>query len=318
MAEVAASERLERAEKSLLLSRERLQIINRKLPELNAELENLVIINETQRSKATVIKKTQGEIENLEKEKVNLEFIIKALTGRLPELERDYRLELAETESLTEYQQALSNLQEFLAATPALNPLKEGIEKLQAYADRLTEAQTKFFEISQRMNDVLIKENVGDIAGVGIETLNENAQLDYQPVLLFSDELISLSERLNEIQYQLFSIGTQVLRVETPPLQYIQEACTCGKHRREFDPASRNWNFFELQQTNPMVFAEKEWVLIYRDSKPMPFPCEIEQIETAKPVKAKKVSAAKPGVLVAAVYGNKDGLGSPPCLTEPV
>ena len=307
MIEVAASERLERAEKSLLLSRERLQVINRRLRELNAELENLVIINETQRSKSTVIKKTQGEIENLEKEKVNLEFIIKALTGRLPELERDYRLEVATIETGKEYREALEGLTEFLAVTPALNPLKEGIEKLQAYADRLTEAQTKFFEISQRMNDVLIKENVGDIAGVGIETLNENAQLDYEPVLLFSDELIALSESLNEIQYALFATGTGIFRVTERPLKHIEENCTCGKHRREFLPDSRNWNFFELQQTNPMVFAEREWVLIYRDSKPMPFPCELEQ-EPVKPVLKKEVKAKEKSQPVAMVF--EDGLGA--------
>ena len=308
MIEVAASERLERAEKSLLMSRERLQIINRKLPELNKGLENLIVVSETERSKSSSIKKVQSEIQSLEKERGVLEQTISALQKALPTMEKAFRLETAENESLTEYQQALSNLQEFLAATPALNPLKEGIEKLQTYSDRLTEAQTKFFEISQRMNDVLIKENVGDIAGVGIETLNENAQLDYQPVLLFSDELISLSESLNEIQYALFATGTGIFRVTERPLQRIEESCACGKHRREFDPASRNWNFFELQQTNPMVFAEKEWVLIYRDSKPMPFPCEIEQ-EPVKPVLKKEVKEkAKSQPPVAMVF--EDGLGT--------
>ena len=313
MTEVAASERLERAEKSLLLSRERLQVINRKLPELNTAVENLIVVSETERSKSSSIKKVQSEIQSLEKERGVLEQTISALQKALPTMERAFRLETAENESLTEYQQALSNLQEFLQGLPALNGLKEGIEKLQSFAERLGEAQTAFFNISEKLNTTLIKENVESIAGVTIQALQDNSQLDYQPVLLFSDELISLSERLNEIQYQLFSIGTQVLRVETPPLQYIQEACTCGKHRREFLPDSRQWHLYEYQE-DPMVFNQKQWILISRDGDKPIFPCEIETVKPAlkKEVKEKE----KENKPVAIVY--QDGLGSPPCLTEPV
>jgi hypothetical protein len=78
--------------------------------------------------------------------------------------------------------------------------------------------------------------------------------------------------------------------------------CTCGKHRREFDPKSRNWLFWEFVQ-DLMILNEKGWRLIYRDSAKPFFPCEQE---TAKqPVLKKEAKEKEKTQPVALVTGIK-------------
>lgn len=108
MPDLTATERLERARKSIVIAEERLSTIKKRLPELNSELEELRVVNEIQGYKGRTIERTQAEIETLQKEKDTLEQTIVALQKKLPELEKEARIEIAEKNTVKEYEESLT------------------------------------------------------------------------------------------------------------------------------------------------------------------------------------------------------------------
>lgn len=284
MADLSATERLERARGSLMVSEERLHFIVKTLPQLNSELEELILINETQGYKGRTIERTQSEINKLLEEKESLEKTISVLQKKLPELEKAWRIETASIKTIAEYRQSLTELSRLINELPAFDDLQEAIDKIQGYADELEKAQENFFSISQELNRILIDEKLQNIGDVDIEALRSNPEsLDYQDILNFSDDLIDAGSKINLLQYNLYRIGTAILSIIDPPRPYIEETCLCGNHRREFKPGDNCWYMWEYQR-DPKYFDVLNWILIHRDGgfdrKPE-FPCEV--ISTPKP-----------------------------------
>ncbi|MDP2755534.1 MAG: hypothetical protein Q8P40_14250 [Nitrospirota bacterium] len=279
MPDLTATERLERARKSIVIAEERLSTIKKRLPELNSELEELRVVNEIQGYKGRTIERTQAEIETLQKEKDTLEQTIVALQKKLPELEKEARIEIAEKNTVKEYEESLTALSDLIGEVPTIDELREAVKKIQGFAESLENRQKKFFALSQGLNQTLIKENLPSVGHVDIKTLRANAgNLNYNEILALSDGLIDLSDELNSLQYFLFKTSTATLVVTEPPLPHIEENCACGKHRREYKPRE-GWFLWEYQQ-DVQYFGKWEWILIEKESgfknKPK-FLCERKQ-----------------------------------------
>src|SRR4030065_1913988 len=134
-------EEYERAKKSILLAEERLSIIDTRLPELETELEELIITNEIRGYKGRTIGKTQAEIDSLQKEKATLNRTVEVLRKKLPDLEKAVRLEVVSTGAVRDYQKAHSELVDLLKRIPSLDPLKVEIERIRQCSKRLEEGQ---------------------------------------------------------------------------------------------------------------------------------------------------------------------------------
>ncbi|HBR22533.1 MAG TPA: hypothetical protein DD713_08240 [Nitrospiraceae bacterium] len=234
MADLTATEKLERARRSIMVAEERLNVINNKLPGLNCELDDLIVINETQGYKGRTIERLQAEIDSLQKEKETLEKTISALQKALPEFEKAWRLELAGTESLDAYRSALKELTGLLHTIPAIDELREAIRKAQTFSDKLDESQRNFFAASLKLNDTLLQEDIESIGDVSIECLQSDAlSLNYGPLLSFSDDLIDIGEQINELQFSLFKVGTAQLIITAPPAPVpVPEYSPCGNYYR--------------------------------------------------------------------------------------
>jgi len=279
MADLTATEKLERARKSIVIAEERLSTIKKRLPELNSELEELRVVNEIQGYKGRTIERTQAEIETLQKEKDTLEQTIIALQKKLPELEKEARIEVASSETVAEYKIALTALSDLLCKVPTLDELKAAVSKIQRFAETLENRQRKFFGVTKALNDVMLKEKLSSVGSVGIETLRTNiGGLNYDEILALSDNLIDLSDELNSLQFFLFKTGTAILAIADPPFPNVEEKCACGKHRREFRQME-GWILLEYRQ-DPEYFNKWDWTLVERESgfknKPE-FPCERKQ-----------------------------------------
>jgi hypothetical protein len=276
MAEITAVERLERARKSLEISQDRLVEINARLPILSRELEELIVTNEIHGYKGRTIEKVRDEIANLKKEKDILEQTIVALQKRLPELEKEARIEIASSETVAEYKIALIALSDLIKEVPALDELKAAVSKIQRFAETLENRQKQFFSLSQKLNQTMIEEKLSSVGSVDIETLRTNAgNLIYEEILALSDGLIDLSNELNSLQFFLFKTSTAALVITDLPLPHIEEECACHKHRRGFRPME-GWILLEYRQ-DPEYFNKWDWVLVEKESgfknKPF-FPCE--------------------------------------------
>jgi hypothetical protein len=279
MAELTKREECERAKKSLEISEDRLYVIQRRLPELNDELEKLLVVDEIKGYKNQAIKRTQTDIEDFTKEKSLLELKISALKKSLPQMQKQARVEIAEKETATAYQAAYSEFTEILKGIPSLDLLKAEIEKIKEYREALEQAQGRFFALLQAVNNVLIEENLESIGDIDIGTLKNNvSKLNYQDVLALSDDIIDLGELLNDVQYLLFKTAVATVEIKNPAHPYVNETCSCGLHRREFKPDENSWHMWEYKQS-AIYFDKLEWTIIYRDGgfdKKPEFPCEIK------------------------------------------
>jgi len=307
MAEITAVERLERARKSLEISQDRLVEINARLPILSRELEELIVTNEISGYKGATIKRTQAEIETLQKEKDTLEQTIVALQKKLPELEKEARIEIAEKETVEEYGESFAALSELIEQVPTIDEVKEAVKKIQGFAESLENRQKKFFEVTKALNDVMLKEKLSSVGSVDIETLRTNiGGLNYDEILALSDNLIDLAEELNTLQYYLFKMGTAILAIADPPFPHVEEKCACGKHRREFRPME-GWILLEYRQ-DPEYFAKWDWILIERTSgfKNRPeFPCERKR-NIKPPITEKEEEPESLGILGRLVYDGEN------------
>lgn len=307
MPDLTATEKLERARKSIVIAEERLSTIKKRLPELNSELEELRVVNEIQGYKGRTIERTQAEIETLQKEKDTLEKTILALEKKLPGLEKEARIEIASSETVAEYKIALIALSDLIGEVPTIDELKEAVKKIQGYAESLENRQKKFFTLSQGLNQTMIKEALPSVGGVDIETLRANiGGLNYNEILALSDNLIDLAEELNTLQYYLFKTGTAIITIADPPFPHVEESCPCGKHRREFRPME-GWILLEYRQ-DPEYFNEWGWILIERESgfKNRPeFPCELKR-NIKPPVPEKEEEPKSLGILGRLVYDGEN------------
>lgn len=309
MPDLTATERLERARKSIVIAEERLSTIKKRLPELNSELEELRVVNEIQGYKGRTIERTQTEIETLQKEKDTLEQTIVALQKKLPELEKEARIEIAERETVKEYGESLAALSDLIEKVLTIDEVKEAVSKIQRYAESLENRQKKFFALSKSLNQTMIKEALPSVGDLDIETLRTNAgSLNYNETLALSDNLIDLSNELNSLQFFLFKTSTAIITIAEPALPNIEEKCACGKHRREYKP-TEGWILLEYQQA-PEYFNEWDWILIEKNSgfknKPE-FPCERKQeIKPAVPEKEEEPEITSLNIPGRMVYGSEN------------
>lgn len=315
MADLTAQEKLERARNSISVAEERLSFIKQRLPELNRELDELLVTNEIQGYKGRTIERTQSEINTLQKEKDTLEKTIEALKKKLPDIEKNTRLEIAETETVSEYKESLTVLKGLIEASPSDEELKETINKIQQYAEKLRETQQRFFRLSQTLNEAIVNENVESINDISIESLRDNlGSLNYQGILEFSDNLIDYADMVNTIQFELFKIGTAILTITDPLPPHIKETCKCERHKREFKPDSV-WHMSEYRQ-DPIYLDVWGWEIIHREGgfKDKPeFPCEIKIFSAPRKPKIIQTDKEKdtdiPGKMV---YGlEEDGIKDP-------
>ena len=258
-------EECERAQKSILLAEERLSIIDKRLPELETELEELIITNEIRGYKGRTIGKTQAEIDSLQKDKATLNRTVEVLRKKLPDLEKAVRLEVVSTGAVRDYQKAHSELVDLLKRIPSLDPLKVEIERIRQCSKRLEEGQGRFFEILQTLNDFLVRENLQTVGDIDIETLrNNNDQLNYQNVLTLSDDIIDLGEQLNDIQYKLFKTGTAYMPIQEPHVIPVREFSNDKNYYRICEHGT--WTLFEKQYKPRKDSAGYEEMWMPRDS----------------------------------------------------
>lgn len=273
MAELTAKEKLNRAQKSIMISKERLDVINERLPGLNSELEDLIFVNETQGYKGRTVARTQTEVETLEKEKVALEKTVSILQGKLPEITRNAMIEETETETVSEYRQAYDELNELLRACPSLDEVITALNEIGRHKDTLGVAKDRYLSISKKLADVMVKEKLSGLGDLTMETLREERfSVDYSQQLELSDQLIDLSEIVNKLQYALFVTVTfnpaqTLLPPEPNPEPLISE---CGRFKIE--QTGNLWSGF-LKETrfDEGGIAINNWKRIYSSHEPVTF-----------------------------------------------
>ena len=244
--ELTATEQLERARKSIELAEERVKVIDQRLPELENELEDLILKNEIKGYKGRTIEKTQAEIDNLQKEKATLERTVEVLKKKLPEFERQTRIEVTEQDTVRDYRKAHSGLIELLKGIPSLDGLKAEIQKIQSYREGLEQSQGRYFDLLTVCNDFLIKENLQAVGNVDIETLiSDKDSIDYQDLLILSDSLIDINEMINDLQYKLFKVGIAQVPIKEIQPEPVPEYSPCGNYYRICEHGT--WTLFEKQ-----------------------------------------------------------------------
>lgn len=259
MAELTKQEELERARKCIELAEDRLAVINRKLPELEKELEELIVTNEIKGYKGRTIEKAQAEIEGLQKERTTLQKTIEVLKKKLFEFERAARIEIASTEGLSAYRKAFSEFSALLANPLSLEELKGAIEKIQDYVERLSNAKEGFFALGKKLCKFMEEERIEDLEGVYLQSLRDDrdaVNVYYQGLLEMSDSLIEFKEIIHGLQFSLFDLATN------NPMEYLlpeppspgPEISPCGNYRIAFEDG--NWNGYvkETHFVNGVVF----------------------------------------------------------------
>jgi hypothetical protein len=272
MADLTAREKLDRARKSIMISTERLDVINKRLSGLNSELEDLIFINETQGYKSRTVTRTQTEVENLEKEKVTLEKTVSILQGKLSELTRNAMIEETETETVSEYREAYNELNELLRACPSVDVLITALNEIGRYKDTLSATKDRYLTISKKLADVMVKETLPGLGDLTMETLREERfSVDYSQQLELSDRLIDLSEIVNKLQYALFVTVTfnpaqTLLPPALAPEPLISE---CGRFK--IDQTGNVWSGFLKETRFDEGVAINNWKRIYSSHEPVTF-----------------------------------------------
>jgi hypothetical protein len=272
MVDLTAKEKLDRARKSIMISQERLDVINKRLSDLNSELEDLIFINETQGYKGRTVARTQTEMDSLEKEKITLEKTVSILQGKLSELTRNAMIEESETETVAEYRQAYDELNELLRACPSVDELTAALNEIGRYKDTLSATKDRYLTISKKLADVMVNEKLPGLGDLTMETLREERfSLDYGQQLQLSDQLIDLSEIVNKLQYALFITVTfnpaqTLLPPEPVPEPLISE---CGRFKIE--QTGNVWSGFLKETYFDNGVAFNNWKSIYSSYEPVTF-----------------------------------------------
>ena len=265
MGDLTATERRDRAVKSLSIAEDRLEVINRMLPELETELQNSIVKNEIEGYRNKTIQKRETEIDSLLKEKTSLEKTIEALKKALPEFEKAARVEIASTETVRLYHEGKAEVKELLNRIPSLAGLKAEIENVRQYAERLQEIQGEFFGVLQNLNEILIRENLQSIGDIDIVALQKDRDaIDYAGLLAFSDSLIDLNEEINSLQYKLFKTGTLYMPIQELQPEPVPEYSPCGNYHRICEHGT--WTLFEKQYKPRKDSAGYEEIWMSRDS----------------------------------------------------
>ena len=242
MNNISKAEELERARKSISLGEERISLINQRLPELEASLEKKILKHELKGYQDRGIKKTQKELEGLQREKVTLEKTIEVLKKNLPGLEREAKLEVAEKETAATYQQAHADLIKIVEGVPSLDAVKGATAILQEYSKALSDAKGRYLSLSKNLADIMVSEKLDSLDSVSLDNLREDrTNIDFSQALQLSDDLIDLNEEINKIQYQLFYEATNIpLEFALPPEKRPgPEISPCGNYKIAFE--NGNW-----------------------------------------------------------------------------
>jgi DNA repair exonuclease SbcCD ATPase subunit len=272
MADLTAVERLERARKSIMVAEDRLDMINKqRLPELNRELEDLIVINETKGYKGQTIERTESEIESLQKEKVTLEKTISALQKALPQIEKEARIEITETETIKDYHDALNELRDLISNIPMLDTVTGAITEIENYCKNLDGAKAKFLSLSKGLGDFMEKEKI-ETLGISMEGLrNDRQSIDYSQVLYLSDALIDLSGNINQLQYKLFDTATNKPLEYRLPTEPKPEPMFSEDGRFKIEKEGESWNGYKKETHFFNGVATEIWKRIYSSGEIVDF-----------------------------------------------
>lgn len=177
-------EEYDRAVKSLEINEHRLNVITRRIPELEAELQEAVVKQEIKGYAANTIKKLRDEISHLQSEKDSLEFSITAMQKAIPELRREADIERT-TAALIELEQVANDCYDAITQIPA-GSFNAAINDLTKHWDNADNVHSHFGqksrEIMETATRLKLQDTVNDLrnlsTGVKSEMINKIDELD--------------------------------------------------------------------------------------------------------------------------------------------
>jgi archaellum component FlaC len=203
----AAQNELEKAEGAIKVAAERLEVIEGRLPELEKELEGLLVEDEIRGYKKAAITRSQNTITKLKAEKEIVEKTISALRKRLPDLERAARIETASTETAGAYQEAFDQFKALFDNVPPFDAIVEGIEALESHMGELAQAQEKYHKLARGLNAVMLSEGITSAGEITIDRLfSDKNDIPYGKLFAVSEALTAITNRISGLQNSISTV----------------------------------------------------------------------------------------------------------------
>lgn len=246
--ELTKQEEYERILKSLEINEHRLNVITRRIPELEAELQAAVVKQEIKGYAANTIKRLQDELKHLQSEKNNLEFSISAMQKALPEVKRQAEIERTATEGIEGYQKTKKDINTVLSEMPSLEAFESLTDSLIIWVDKLHECKAKFFSEGKNLYEFLDSNKIRELNGITQNTIRQDRQaVTFSPVIRLCHEIEKVIDLLTEVKISLYSADTDNNRnTQLPPPLDIDrdypELSPCGKYKRV--RYGENWYLF--------------------------------------------------------------------------
>jgi hypothetical protein len=202
-----AQNELEKAEGALRVAQERLDMVNVKLPELENELEELIVTNELKGYKAATVKRKQSEIAKIQTEREVLLKTISALNKRMPDLQKAARIETASTETAAAYQDAVDQFKVMFDNTPLLDAIIGGIEAIESHVAEVQEAQDRYHKLARGLNAVMLSEGITSAGEVTVDRLFvDKNDIPYGKLFAVSEALTAIIDRISGLQNSISTV----------------------------------------------------------------------------------------------------------------
>jgi hypothetical protein len=287
--------KVERAQKSLEVSREELQELEAKLTGKQQELSEAIVNSEVGAGQRARRDRLRKEVTGLEEKISDVQQSIGALESALPGLKKEAELEDVAEREVPDYLEARDRYLELLAAVPELEKMKAALSVMTNYVNMLNETKETFLSRAKTLNAFLVEEGLHKVGEVSIDGLRQDqGAVNREPLSIMIEELVGIRETIEGIEDGLSDVmGSARITITDPPVPDMTEFCECGLHTRVCT-AGRDWKLFEIVDGGIDVDTGKRrtdtFELARGTTKPE-WPCH-----KTKPVR-KQRHVGEPGVL---------------------
>lgn len=246
------TEEYERAVKSSEINQHRLNVILKRIPEIEAELQDAVVKQEIKGYAANTIKRLRDELNQLRNEKDGLEFSISAMQKALPELKKQADIERAATEGVDKYMKTKEHIQTVLSDMPDINELKNLTQRYIDYVNTLHTAKKDFYATGKGLFDFMQQHKLNELSSITENQLRQDRQnVSFNTVHELCEEIEKIADMLTEVKFSLYAAITSDLNTQLPPPfdpETVEQVSECGRFMRKKSSTSV-WKMFELNKT---------------------------------------------------------------------
>jgi hypothetical protein len=202
-----AQDELDKAQGAIRVAQERLEVIDGRLPELEKELDGLLVEDEIRGYKKAAITRSQNTITKLKAEKEIVEKTISALRKRLPDLQRAARIETVSTVTASAYQKAFDQFKILLGNIPPFDGVVSGIGALESHMAEVQEVQEKYHKLAKQLNAVMLAEGITSVGEITVDKLfADKNDIPYGKLFAVSEALTAITNNIARLQNAIFIV----------------------------------------------------------------------------------------------------------------